>query len=392
MGQVLQVNGNYDIVTASAGDITLNTGVGVGRVIVTGNLVVQGDTLTVEAENLNVKDNILVLNYDESGPGVTLVYSGIQIDRGNTTPGGFEPKNDASFIYNELTDTWEIGHGTPGVNFSFNYSQLRLTKIFTNADTQNSNTGRTADLTLIGFGNGVVSVKGCSNYHLNVTDPDDIPNKRYVDNAITNNPTFQIVKTDTRVTAFDKDSPLDPSNFPLGPFTVQPAESTVAVVIDNRNVTQFFRNRIEFQGLTIFNEDPTNTWNSSAVYRIGDKVSYQLDSWQAVAVNSGSAPSTGNPNWTRISALPDAVVIQATDTDASIKLETNGTGRVQISTAVQYDDLNYFGVPPPAVVDNSTLVYGGPVSAGTSGLYAVNTSYRDEIITKGRALLFSMLF
>lgn len=352
MGQVLQVNGNYDIITATAADITLNTGAGVGRVIVTGNLVVQGDTLTVEAENLNVKDNIIVLNYDEAGPGVTLTYSGIQIDRGDTSAGGFEPKNDASFIYNELTDAWEIGHGTPGVNFSYNYSQLRLTKILTNSDTTNSITGRTGDLTLIGFGAGVVSVRGTTDYELQVTQDDDVPNKKYVDDRVTNNPTFQIVKTDTRVTAFDKDSPLPGGSFPIGPFGSQPAESTVAVVIDNSTVAQFFTNRAELRGLTIFNEDP---------------------------VPDGFG-------------TPDAIVIQATATDANIKLETNGTGKIQITYAIQYDNLNYYGISPPAVVDNSTLLYGGPIAAGTSGIYAVNTSYRDEIITKGRALLFSMLF
>ncbi len=352
MGQVIQVNGNYDIITAEAADITLNTGAGVGRVIVTGNLVVQGDTLTVEAENLNVKDNIIVLNYDEPGPGVTLTYSGLQIDRGDTSAGGFEPKNDAGFIYNELTDAWEIGHGTPGINFSYNYSQLRLTKLLTNSDTVNNITGRSGDLTLIGFGTGVVSVRGTTDYENQVLQDDDIPNKKYVDDSITNNPTFQIVKADTRVTAFDKDTPLDSGDFPIGPFTEQPAESTVAVVLDNRVVGQFFKNRTELLGLTIFNED---------------------------AVPGGFG-------------IPDAIVIQATDTDANIKLETNGTGKVQITYAIQYDNLNYYGIEPPAVVSNSTLIYGGPIAAGTSGLYAVNTSYRDEIITKGRALLFSMLF
>ena len=66
--------------------------------VYTGNLVVEGDTLTVQAENLNVNDNIIELNYGETGAGVSLRYAGIQIDRGSETP--------ASFFYDENDDTF----------------------------------------------------------------------------------------------------------------------------------------------------------------------------------------------------------------------------------------------------------------------------------------------
>ena len=46
----------------------------------------------------------------------------------------------------------------------------------------------------------------------------------------------------------------------------------------------------------------------------------------------------------------------------------------------------------PAVVPNTTVVYAGPVNSGTSGMYAVNNDYRDELVLKNRALLFSMIF
>jgi hypothetical protein len=67
MGQVIQVNGDYNIKARSGGVITLDTGEGVGYTKVTGNLVVEGDTLTVSAEDLQVNDNIIVLNYGEVG-------------------------------------------------------------------------------------------------------------------------------------------------------------------------------------------------------------------------------------------------------------------------------------------------------------------------------------
>ena len=63
MGQFVQTNGDYVIKTGEGADIKFDTGPGVGNVRVTGNLVVEGDTLTVSAENLNVNDNIIVLNF-----------------------------------------------------------------------------------------------------------------------------------------------------------------------------------------------------------------------------------------------------------------------------------------------------------------------------------------
>ena len=58
MGQVVQINGDYTIKAAEGGTIRLDTGPNVGNVRVTGSLLVDGTTLTVNARDLNVKDNI----------------------------------------------------------------------------------------------------------------------------------------------------------------------------------------------------------------------------------------------------------------------------------------------------------------------------------------------
>src|SRR6056300_845 len=86
MAQFLQINGDYNIKTSEGGQVLFDTGPGIGEVRVTGNLVVEGDTLTVSAENLNVNDNVIILNYGETGAGVSLRYAGIQIDRGTLNP------------------------------------------------------------------------------------------------------------------------------------------------------------------------------------------------------------------------------------------------------------------------------------------------------------------
>ena len=78
-------NGDYTVSVQSGGVITLNTGAETGYVKITGDLVVEGDTTTVQSENLKVKDNIIELNDGETGSGITLNTAGIKIDRGTQT-------------------------------------------------------------------------------------------------------------------------------------------------------------------------------------------------------------------------------------------------------------------------------------------------------------------
>jgi hypothetical protein len=339
MGQVVQVNGDYTIKASAGGTIRLDTGSNVGFVRVTGSLLVDGDTLTVSAENLNVKDNVIVLNFGETGAGVTLEYSGIQIDRGTLTP--------ASILFDEGADSWFIAEGTPESSFNYSNSNLRLRRISTDADTDSG------DLTLIGFGTGVVKVLGTTNYEQQVTADDDIPNKKYVDDAIIATPSFQIVRSDTRITTFDTENPLDQDFFPIGPYVTNPNQDQIAVIVNNRRVALFTEEEFSLRGLSIFPED-----------------------------NKGSDIFGGAPS--------QAVTIQARDTNSGIRLETNGTGKVEISYALQFNSVD-LGIAP-AVVTDTTVIYNGPIAAGTSGLYAVNNNYRDELVLKSRALLFSMIF
>ena len=76
----------YDNPDEAAARITLdttgsNSSVS-GTVVVKGNLLVEGTTTTVESVDTTIADNILTLNAGETGAGVTLNQSGIEIDRG----------------------------------------------------------------------------------------------------------------------------------------------------------------------------------------------------------------------------------------------------------------------------------------------------------------------
>jgi hypothetical protein len=321
MGQVIQVNGDYNIKAKEGSKITLDTGPGVGQVVVTGNLLVEGDTLTISAENLNVKDNIIVLNDGETGAGVTLRYSGIQIDRGT------EP--DVSFVYDESDDTWILARGSVETSFNYDNSKLRLKQILTNADTDSG------DLTLIGSGTGVVKVFGTDTYEDQVTHDDDIPNKKYVDDAIQNNPTFQIKTNDSVVIVTDKDTTGSLAYLTSTTGYTTFGESAVSVIIDGQLNTQFYPNRTVIQDLEILDNEITNN-----------------------------------------------------NTNGNISLRTQGTGKVQLNYALQLENI----AVTPAYISNSLLLYSGQPSIGTTGLYFVNSARSGELINKNKALVFSMIF
>jgi hypothetical protein len=75
-----------------------------GNVNITGNLYVSGSTISANVENLDIKDNIILLNSGETGSGVSLINSGIEIDRGLET--------NAKLYWNDDVDRWQINSGS----------------------------------------------------------------------------------------------------------------------------------------------------------------------------------------------------------------------------------------------------------------------------------------
>ncbi len=88
-------------VSASAGAVTvgLPSNVTIGQdLTVTGNLVVNGNTTTLNTETLTVEDNIIVLNSGVTGAPST--NAGVQVERGSAT--------NVELRWNETNDQWEI--------------------------------------------------------------------------------------------------------------------------------------------------------------------------------------------------------------------------------------------------------------------------------------------
>lgn len=357
MGQFFRVNGDYNIKVRDGGTITLNPG-NTGDVIVVGNLTVGGIVTAVSSTELEIEDRIITVNKGETGPGVTLTYAGLEVDRGTYVDSTQVPR--AAILWNETNppthstnDTeedpasgagyWMFATGQED-SYGFRDSNVKLRRILTDASTDSG------DLTLIGTGTGVVKVKGTTNYRLQVTDNDDIPNKDYVDYSILNNPTFQIrapQNQNTRVIIADKE--VTPNNISTGgslayyqdqtgvPIAVDGApESGIGFVVDGRLTATFYQNRVQVQDLEI----------------IGSEIRHD-------------------------------------NSNENIFINTNGTGKLQTNYGIQLDN----NPVSPGMITGSHVIYSRPQSVGKSGIFFVNTeNNRDELVSKNRALLFSMLF
>lgn len=225
-------NNDYIIKVTPGGTITFDTGPVQGDVIFTGNITVGGTQTIVNSTELDVEDNIITVNYGESGSGITLNKSGLRMDRGSLT--------DAEFVFvetmqwtNPLTDTLIDG------GFVFQNIANSLVGIQTN-----SITTRGGDLYLINEGTGVISVTGTNNYEGSVTDDDHIPNKKYVDDEIVTalTSTFQ-----RRI----EEGSTTKSFVEVRDREVSGVQSVINFDLDGVNVGKVFADRTEIQDLRI---------------------------------------------------------------------------------------------------------------------------------------------
>ena len=353
MGQVVHVNGDYTIKARSnaisdgrEAKITLDTGSTAGEVKVIGNLVVEGSTVVVDTTNLAIEDNIIVLNKNEVGPGVTKEISGIEIDRGT----GADPSyNRAAFFFDETDDSWSIGQRLSTISevevtassYSYANTKLKVSSIVT------SNNG---NLTLIGTGTGVISVGDrnpsnnplIDNYEDLVLDEDDIPNRKFVLDAIQSQPARQIIS--------DAEGPspsrLIISDFDAGDLAWNGAtltrtitESEIALYVDNQEMVTFYNDRIEFQDLAITENE------------------------------------LGNLN-----------------VDQNIVLATQGTGKVEIPYGIEMNQVTSLSLPSPTTGSLNLQARTPSSGTGNAGLWFVHDTDEDELISKRKALVFSMLF
>ena len=243
MASVVNVpNDDYIIKVRPGGTITFDTGQGQGNAVFTGNYTVAGTQTVINSTELDIADNIITVNYGETGVGVSQTTSGLRVDRGTASDGLFVFDESLSFT-DPVSDTLIQGL------WKFGKANGEIVGIQTNSI--NTNGG---DLNLINAGTGVISVTGTNNYEDNLTDDDHIPNKKYVDDeivtALTN--TFQRrIEEGTASKSFVEVRDVEVSGDPDG--------SVINFNLDNQNVGQIYGDRFEFGDLRLIDNQIETT-------------------------------------------------------------------------------------------------------------------------------------
>ena len=225
-------NDNYIIKVQPGGTITLDTGPVQGDVIFTGNITVGGSQTIVNSTNLDVQDNIITVNFGETGNGVTLGTAGLRIDRGQ--------KSDGAILFDE-NFTWTDPVTDTSVSGGFVFKNIANTILGIKTVSIGTDGG---DLYLINSGSGVISVTGTNNYEGNVTDDDHIPNKKYVDDEIVSalTSTFQ-----RRI----EEGSTTKSFVEVRDQEVSGLQSVINFELDSVNVGKVFKDRLEIQDIKI---------------------------------------------------------------------------------------------------------------------------------------------
>jgi len=328
--------GDYKIkVVDTNNEITLDSAL----THITGDLRVEGETTTVNTTNLEIEDNIIVLNKNETGTGVGEGTAGIEVDRG--TVNGVQFVYDESIAWNDpSTQTVSQGPNLQGPGYgSYKVSSADGNDILALrvANINNNNA-----IYFEPGGTGTLRLGGSiapATYISRMNDDNDIPNKKYVDdeiNAVVIGAAFpRIVDGDTEVKITDNSTSGNTSK--------------IEIKIDNNLLGLWEPTRFELYQQT----------TDIGSIRIEDDTISSLNSNQDLEL---VAPGTGSVR------VNDSFVI-------------NNRPSIQ-DAAID-----------PLFDANGVKLYAKSPSGGDTGLYFVNTNdTRGEVISKNRALLFGLLF
>lgn len=339
----------YKLKINDGGVIEFNTGG--GSFSIDGDLTVSGSATFATKEDLLVSDNTITLNDGESGPGVTLQESGIIIDRGSD-------ELDINLFFDETIDFLNPISGTrdPGAfRFNINNPNKDLVGIYTNSIQVQDN----EDLYLVNQGTGVVSVTGTVDYEKQIWSydiNDEIEFDENEEDKLALNSNLGKGDIDTLVNVQGlrdyvkavnrlnfQTGISSPSNFgstKVQTFSTESGDpvSRVQISVDSDLVAQFepslsFIGFLSFSGSTFNNSDPSNP----------------------LVINSSS----------------ESIVLSQ-------------------PTTIERPD----SVPnAPLSPINGVTLYAGDEQDGGTGLFFVNDiGTTDEMISKSKALLYSILF
>tara|TARA_B110000902_G_scaffold69966_1_gene82849 strand:+ start:217 stop:1515 length:1299 start_codon:yes stop_codon:yes gene_type:complete len=422
---------DYRIITAQAGQIILDTTNATndrsGTVIIRGDLEINGGSTTIESEISTVVDNILLLSSGNTGVGLPVSLdrprsSGIEVERGSLA--------NARWVYDDSV-SWDLG-GATGIGAWLGTQGTIGAEI----DIPIKTTGIIPNSSLyINTGNGIISVTGTNNYEQSVLyydsgvitpdpssfavvrDDDTIPNakavKDLIDYSLATIVIDKIIEDDSKIEVIDKNNIIF-AILETGVKTTFQTKSSHGYTINDAitisgvttSPTDTFINTLN--GTWIVTDVPSaNTIEVTVNTTGGNIANYVTDSGLAGTGLSVNEPrievtveGTKVTSFYNNRVVLSDIEIRGTEiftagSNEDLILSANGGGVVRIKDTLELtktpgDDDN---VNDPAAPLDGTRLYSKTLSTGKTGLFFINeNNYKDEIISKNRALLYSMLF
>ena len=318
-------NGRIGVKTDSPGNFALDVNGNMrvqGSQTITGDLIVQGTTTTIDSQNLVIEDNIITINENAS----TATDAGIMISRAG--------ENDAVLYWDETRNKFRVGTTTSDGSTRTDLSSVNLAR-------------------------------------LQVAEPtadDDAAHKKYVDDQISTVSSGGTVLLGT---------PTD-STFGDGAFVGLDTSGTMTDAIDDLNETmENIRNGTYVKSVT-FSSDSTSisladtiTLSITTVPAADGNIRYTID-WGDGEGNIGTTDSTPSHTYNTASGTPMDVTVTAYDTTA-----TSGSS----GSTASFTRSGYIAVataaPSVAFVIKSASSGGSTITKTDSG----NTVYLDNNTT-----------
>jgi hypothetical protein len=333
MSKYLNVpNGDYIISVQPGGTIALDTGLDIGTVEISGDLIVRGETTTINTTELSIEDRVIELNRSDTatngiqGDG----FSGLQISRGNYA--------DAYLVFDEALGG--VGFG----KFVLRDQNGALIPLQTNEIFSN-NTTLTLDT-----GSSTVSVNPTVDYEEQIFTYDGLGN-------LTG---YNAAKADT-------------------------IPNTQAVV-----------DYVAFNFANVFLRQIGDGVLSVSSIEIDDEENTGVDSVITFKIDANTVAQVYDDRWEFEKIRISGTTIETMDTGSEdLILKSNGTGSIRIDDMLHInsvpsdDDLTLI----PAFPDEGIKLYVSDQYTGKTGIFFANAqNNRDELVSKNRALLFGMLF
>lgn len=104
MSVTKRINGNYTLINRDPILGSSNVTISTNTLYIDGNLVVGGNAAQVTRTDTAIADNLIILNKGETGAGITLGISGVEIDRGSSANVQIRYNDSIGKHYWELTN------------------------------------------------------------------------------------------------------------------------------------------------------------------------------------------------------------------------------------------------------------------------------------------------